>query len=205
MKRMVSLMAAAALIAGVGATALAADSAGAPAFPPAARMSMGMGARGMGPGNGGARYDAMVAFNAEYFGLTADQVKALAGDGIGFGRLLPASRVAAEQNIGLLEAVEMATDETSYYEVSGLSLEVWKARLLAAKREYLEAQVPDLITREMADLRLERMEANQSDCDGTGPVGGPRAGMGRRGMGPGMGRGIRARWAPAGQVPGGNQ
>ncbi len=105
-------------------------------------------------------------------GFSSDEVAAARADGIGYGKLIPASILAKKMNISLQEAVALKEDGKTYAQVAqenGITLDEYKQELLNERNELIDEKVNSgYISAEQGEAIKERITENISNCDGTG-------------------------------------
>lgn len=130
-------------------------------------------------------------------GSVDEEIAQLRANGIGYGRLIPASILAEKLKISLSEAAALKETGSTYSQVAvvkGISLDDFRKELIEKRKKLIDERVKEgYISEQQGELMKERIENNISNCDGTGNGGNCRGsglGMmfGTRGNGCGLGQ-----------------
>lgn len=143
-------------------------------------------------------------------GTNSNEIAKSRCEGVGYGRLIPASILSKRLGISIEEAVKMKETGKTYAQIAeenGISLEDYKSDVLEKKKELIDEKVESgYLTPEQGEQIKDRISESISNCDGTGSqrgscgMGGYGQGQGNgcgrgRGMGTGGGRGCGSRFA----------
>lgn len=123
-------------------------------------------------------------------GFESAEIAVARANGIGYGKLIPASILAKKLNITLEEAVALKEDDKTYAQTAqdnGITLDEYKQDILEKRSEFVDEKVSNgYITAEQGDVIKERISDNIENCDGTGSgQNGSNGGCGMRGSGNG--------------------
>lgn len=126
-------------------------------------------------------------------GFESAEIAEARANGVGYGKLIPASLLAKKLNITLSEAVALKKEDKTYAQVAqdnGITLEEYKEEILQKRSEFVDEKVNNsYITPEQGEVIKDRISDNIANCDGTGSGQNGNKGVGMGGSMKGLGRG----------------